>query len=573
MSNDQPAVPGVAIPVRQVRPQSLAPDPRPLSACLVFLGCPKNQVDSEHVLGSLTEAGYNLTIDPRSADLVVITTCAFLQSAVRESEAAIREALKLKQGNSKTRNGQHEPPMHTDSRADACQEAISVHPCPSVVGRSSRYPAVVVAGCLVQRYGKTLKRRFPAVDLWVPLRDMPRLAERLSPIAPRLHQSKIQDPKPRIRPCSPRVLSTPGHFAYLKIADGCDNRCSYCMIPDIRGPFRSRPMRDIIAEARDLARAGVKELILVAQDTTLYGTDLPKGVHHKDTKTRISRLAPATDIEATKALLRRSTNLEVRIPIEARMGNDGFGDSGLNRHSGFGFRACTSLSLWPSTSESGLAELLDRLRRIDGVRWLRLMYTHPAHLTEDVIDQFASNPKLCRYIDLPIQHVAGHLLDRMNRHYTRKDIEIQLESLRAIPDMHIRTTIITSLPGETTRDFDELLAFVRAARFDRLSCYAYSPEPGTKAARLRGQLSPAVKKERVRRLMLAQAAISRANLKKLVGRKLTVLVDSPGIARTRWDAPEIDGVVKLTGRRVNSGDFVQALVTGFSTHDLTARVI
>jgi tRNA A37 methylthiotransferase MiaB len=482
---------------------------------------------------------------------------------------------------------------------------------------------VVVAGCLVERYGKALKRKFPEVDLWVPLADMPRLAELVaSSSKPQTSSSgksaisnlqssicnrpSLSSPSVRVhrsslithRSDAPRVLSTPPHFAYLKIADGCDNRCSYCMIPEIRGPFHSRPMRDVIAEARDLARAGVKELILVAQDTTLYGTDLRNGIHHQGTKTRRSRLAPATDIETTKALLRRSTNSEVRIPIEARMGNDGFGDSGLNRHSGFGFRVCTSLSSWPSTSESGLAELLDRLRRIDGVRWLRLMYTHPAHITEDVIDQFASNPKLCRYIDLPIQHTADHLLQKMNRLYTRQDIQLLLESLRAIPDMHIRTTIITSLPGETARDFDELLAFVRAARFDRLSCYAYSPEPGTKAARLPNQVSPAVKKDRVRRLMLAQAAISRTNLKKLVGRELTVLVDAltadaeshhqgtktpreqgqesgPEVAagRTEWDAPEIDGVVRLFGRRVNSGDFVQALVTGFSTHDLTARVI
>jgi ribosomal protein S12 methylthiotransferase len=491
------------------------------SACVVFLGCPKNQVDSEIVLGSLTEAGYSLTTDPRSADVIIITTCAFLQSAVRESEAAIREALKLKRGSTSKK--------------------------------------VVVAGCLVERYGKSLKRKFPAVDLWVLLADMPHiprlLASRLSPFASRssarVHRSSFivhRSVPPRL---SPRVLSTPGHFAYLKIADGCDNRCSYCMIPDIRGPFRSRPMRDILAEATDLASAGVKELILVAQDTTLYGTDFETGIHHKDTKAQSQGNPPK------------------------------------------------------------LAKLLEELGKVDGIRWLRLLYTHPAHLTEDVIDQFASNPKLCRYIDLPIQHVADHLLAKMNRHYTRQDVELLLESLRAIPDMHIRTTIIVGLPGETERDFGELLAFVRAARFDRLSCYAYSPEPGTRAARMSGQVSPAVKKERVRRLMLTQAAISRANLKKLVGRKLTVLVDaltadpeshhqdtktrreyrkgtgrdvatgnwkletgnSLCVARTQWDAPEIDGVIKLTGRKVRPGRFVQALVTGSSTHDLTARVL
>lgn len=423
------------------------------------MGCPKNQVDSEHVLGSLTETGYSLTTEPRSADLIVITTCAFLQSAVRESEAAIEEALKHKQG--------------------------------------STGKKVVVAGCLVERYGKSLKRKFPAVDLWVPLAEMPRIPQLLPPPSSLTHSIR-----PRVsasRRTSARVLSTPPHFAYLKIADGCDNRCSYCTIPDIRGPFHSRPMQDIHREAEALSHSGVKELILIAQDTTLYDTDL--------------------------------------------------------------------------YGRPRLARLLEKLAGIHGVRWLRLMYTHPAHLTEDVIDQFASNPKLCRYIDLPIQHVADHLLDKMNRHYTREDVELLLHDLHAIPDLHVRTTIIVGLPGETKRDFDELLAFVRTAKFDRLSCYAYSPEPGTRAVRLPGQVSPAVKKERVRRLMLAQAAISRANLKKLIGRELQILVDAPGIGRTQWDAPEIDGVVKLSGRIAHPGRFVRALVTSSSTHDLTARVL
>ena len=532
------------------------------SACVVFLGCPKNQVDSEHVLGSLVEAGYSLTTDPRSAGLIVITTCAFLQSAVRESEAAIDEALKHKQRNP---------------------------------GKK-----VVVAGCLVERYGKGLKHKFAAVDLWVPLADMPRIGRLIAashkPQASSSRESAVCNlqsdicnrPAPRSSssghsrlstpdsPSSGRVLSTPRHFAYLKIADGCDNRCSYCMIPDIRGPFRSRPLHDIVSEARDLASAGVKELILVAQDTTLYGTDSRTGIHHTGTKTQSGGDSKAHLSVSCSSCLRGSTSASGSAP-----------------------------------SQSRLAELLAELGRIDGIRWLRLMYTHPAHITEDVIDQFASNPKLCRYIDLPIQHFADHLLEKMNRGYTGKDVELLLESLRAIPDMHIRTTIIVGLPGETERDFVHLLDFVRAARFDRLSCYAYSPEPGTKAARFPGQVSPAVKKERVRSLMLAQASISRANLKKLVGRKLTVLVDtltadteshhkdtktrrghgketgpdadtancelqtadSPCVGRTQWDAPEIDGVVKLSGRKARPGRFVTALVTSSSTHDLSARVV
>jgi ribosomal protein S12 methylthiotransferase len=428
------------------------------SACVVFLGCPKNQVDSEHVLGSLTQAGYGLTTEPKSADLIVVTTCAFLQSAVRESEAAIKEALRLRQKN-------------PDKK-------------------------VVVAGCLVQRFGAELSRRYPEVDLWTGLDGMdviPRLLKMRAGFFTSAEPHHIQ------RAAAPRVLSTLGHFAYLKIADGCDNHCTYCTIPGIRGRFRSRHIPDIIREAEALARSGVKELILVAQDTTQYGSDL--------------------------------------------------------------------------YAEPALVRLLQKLARVRGIRWLRLMYAHPAHLTEDVIDQFASNSRLCRYVDLPIQHAADHLLEKTNRGYTRADLELQLESLRAIPDLRIRTTIIVGLPGETKRDFETLLGFIRAARFDRLSCYAYSPEPGTKAALLPGQVSPAVKKERVRRLMLAQAAISRANLKKFVGRRLEVIVDAPGIARTRWDAPEIDGIVKLTGRRVLPGRFARVLVTGSSTHDLKAEAL
>jgi ribosomal protein S12 methylthiotransferase len=517
------------------------------SACLVFLGCPKNQVDSEHVLGSLTEAGYTLTTDPRSADLIVITTCAFLQSAVRESEAAIEEALKHKQG--------------------------------------SPNKKVVVAGCLVERYGIELKSKFPSVDLFVPLASMPQIPRLLSSSSAHPRSSSFS-PHPS---SFPRVLSTPLHFAYLKIADGCDNRCSYCMIPDIRGPFCSRPMPDILAEAHNLARAGVKELILVAQDTTLYGKDFQTGVHHK--------ACPARSYGCEASRSRRDTRTQ--------SGKNS--KPSLSASSSSCFRGSTSVS-GSMPGQSRLAALLAELGRIDGVRWLRLMYTHPAHLTEDVIDQFATNPKLCRYIDLPIQHIADHLLEKMNRGYTRRDVELLLHDLHAIPDMHIRTTIIVGLPGETRRDFDELLAFARAAKFDRLSCYAYSPEPGTKAARLPAQVSPAVKKERVRRLMLAQAAISRANLKQLLGRELPVLVDalttdteshhkdtkapSPdsgnrhsslvirhsseaisGLGRTEWDAPEIDGVAKLTGRNVRPGTFVRALVTGSSTHDLTATIL
>ena len=431
------------------------------TAAVICLGCPKNQVDSEQVLGSLVEAGYRLTSDPAGADLIVVTTCAFLQSAVRESESVIRQTLALKRRNPGTR--------------------------------------VVVAGCLFERYGDKLRERFPGLDLLVGLRDMPHIPRLLDSRVPCLRADTHRQKRraSRVRHVVPRLLSTPGHFAYLKIADGCDNRCSFCTIPRIRGTFRSRPEREILAEARSLADMGVKELILVAQDSTLYGTDI--------------------------------------------------------------------------YGRPMLARLLRRLGDIDGVRWLRLMYAHPAHLTEDVIDELGTNPKLCRYIDLPIQHVSDRLLKKMNRRYRRQDLELLIETLRSIPDVHVRTTLIVGFPGETDAEFGDLIDFVRGTRFDRLSAYAYSPEPGTLAYSFGPQVSVAAKRDRVRRLMQVQAAVSRANLKRLVGRRLTVLVDSPGLGRTEWDAPEIDGVVKLTGCKVKPGRFVQALVTGSSTHDITAR--
>jgi len=407
----------------------------------------------------MARAGFAPCADPGQADVVVVTTCAFLQSARRESEAATRHALALK--------------------------------------RRAPDKQVVVFGCLVQHSGPDLARRFPAVDLWVGL-------DRLFDL-PRLLKARQSAPGTRRRPDarSPRLLSTPCHYAYLRIADGCDNRCAYCLIPSIRGPLRSRPIPDVVAEARALANCGVKELILIAQDTTAYGRDRRDG--------------------------------------------------------------------------TALARLLDWLGRIPGIAWLRLLYAHPAHLGEDVIDQLASSPKLCRYLDLPIQHVSDRILRAMNRRYTRADLDLCLEQLRAIPDLRIRTTIITGFPGETAAEFRELLNFVRSARFDRLSGFAFSPEPGTPAcpdSSLSAQRSSLrrVGAARLARIRREQARISRSLLRSLVGRELTVIVDSPGIGRTQWDAPEIDGIVQLKGRKTHPGELVRCRVLSSSTHDLVARV-
>ncbi|MEM2144369.1 MAG: 30S ribosomal protein S12 methylthiotransferase RimO [Candidatus Jordarchaeaceae archaeon] len=419
-------------------------------AAVIALGCPKNRVDSEYILGSLAFHGYELTSFPSEADLLVLTTCAYIKSAVEESENAIRKLIRLK--------------------------------------RVNPFQKVVVAGCLVQRYKKKfLVDRFPEIDHWVGLNDILKIPE----IVDNLPTKEVENLSP-----PPRVISTLRHYAYLKIADGCDNHCSFCLLPKIRGPFRSRPIEEILEETHKLAELGVKELILVAQDTTLYGIDI------------YNRIA--------------------------------------------------------------LGKLIDELSRIKYIHWIRIMYAHPAHLSEDVIEQFGSNPKLCRYIDLPIQHISDEILSMMNRGYTRRDVERLLARLRTIPEMRIRTTVMTGFPGEREKDFNDLLEFIRYFQFDRLSGYIFSPEDGTRAKRMRCRIPSEIAQRRLNQIMQIQKQISRNKLSTLIGKEIPLIVDFPGIGRTEWDAPEIDGVVKIKRGRARAGSFINARILSASTYDLTA---
>ncbi|MFO7675832.1 MAG: 30S ribosomal protein S12 methylthiotransferase RimO [bacterium] len=425
------------------------------AAAVILLGCPKNRVDAESTLASLGRAGYALTADLAAADVAVVTTCAFLRSAVRESEAAIRRALAARRRNPALR--------------------------------------VVVAGCLVQRYGRRLHRRFPEVELLAGvdyLAEIPRLLKVRAGYACSESPSGTGSPD--------RLISTPRHYAYLRVADGCDNRCSYCLIPDIRGRFRSRRLPDIAAEAGRLARAGARELILVAQDTTAYGRDT------------MHRLV--------------------------------------------------------------LPRLIDRLAALPGVAWLRLMYAHPVRFTDELVARFSTASRLCRYVDLPVQHAADRVLAAMNRGYSRADLERLIARLRAVPGMRLRTTVIVGFPGETDAEFRELLDFLRAVEFDRLGAYAYSAEAGTPAARLRPRVPAPVLRERLERVIALQSAISRRRLRALRGRTVTIIADMPDIGRTEWDAPEVDGVVRLSGPPATPGQFHRVLVTGSDDHDLHGRV-
>jgi ribosomal protein S12 methylthiotransferase len=432
---------------------------RQQTAAVITLGCPKNRVDSEHILGVLGQAGYALTAFPEQADVVVVNTCGFLESAVQESCTEIRRCL------------------------------------------GSRRPGqqVVIAGCLVERMSQQLAKMFPDAAALVGILDIRELPAIVGAGAKTLARAR------RLSRCStalPRLVSTPRHYAYLRIADGCDNCCAYCLIPSIRGRFRSRPLPELVAEAEALVRQGVRELILIAQDTTLYGQDF-----------------------AGRKLL---------------------------------------------------PELLRALSGVEGVEELRLLYTHPSHFTQELVDEFVLNPNLLKYVDLPLQHVNDRLLARMNRPYQRAEVESLLERLALIPEMAVRTTFITGFPGETESQFKELLEFVQAGHFAHVGCFAFSPEPGTRAARMRGQVPTRIAEQRAKKVMAVQRRISLRRNQALVGKTVLVRTDHRGaggsgyLGRTYADAPEIDDVVHVQGRGIRIGERVRVRVERAGPYDLFA---
>lgn len=413
---------------------------------VISLGCPKNLVDSERIIAQLGLEGQIFTDDHRDADCVILNTCGFIKPAVDESTTEIRRLIKWKK----------EKP-----------------------GRQ-----VIVCGCLVNRMARTLPAQFPEVDGWFKIEYEGRIGRPS-------HPHRIPEPA--------RYLTTPSHFAYLKIAEGCRNRCTYCTIPSIRGPLRSRPPRAIIREARALAGMGVREIALVAQDTTNYGYDFDR---------------------------RR------RLP-----------------------------------------HLLRALAKVDGIEWLRLMYAHPAHVDDALIEEIARNRKVCKYIDLPIQHVNNRILKLMKRRYDRDGLEAVLEKLRAVPGIAVRTTVMVGFPTERASDFEELLSFIDCSSFDHLGAFAYWAESGTKAARL-PQVTSTIKRRRLNRLVGLQFQKVKERNRTLIGKTLRVIVDRINgrfaHARSQYEAPDIDRTIKLAGRNLQVGRFYEAVVTGFDDYDLKA---
>ncbi|MDD5132128.1 MAG: 30S ribosomal protein S12 methylthiotransferase RimO [bacterium] len=410
---------------------------------LVNLGCPKNLVDAEYLLGYWQKQGYHITKEPVKADIVIVNTCSFIRQAKEESIATILETAGLK--------------------------------------KKGKLKKLIVAGCLVRELGPELAKSLPEVDVFYQ-----------------------QSPTYLPEHSAARYQLTPFFSAYVKICDGCDNNCSYCLIPAIRGKFRSRAYPDIVAEAKKLVAQGVREINLIGQDITNFGSDR----YHCRT----------------------------------------------------------------------LAELIRQLLKIKDLRWLRLLYAHPAHLDSEVIRLMSTKEKICQYIDLPLQHINDSILRQMNRRVTRRQIENMIKNIRrTLPGAALRTTFIVGFPGETESQFQELYDFVAAARFDRLGVFAYSREEGTRAASMPGQIPEKVKQQRLKKIMLLQQKIALANNKKLIGKKMTVVIEGQGqkgyyLGRSQYDAPEIDNQVLVhSTARLRPGTFIRVKITKALPYDLIGQ--
>jgi ribosomal protein S12 methylthiotransferase len=439
------------------------------SVGMVSLGCPKNLVDGEVMLGRLQGAGYRLVADPKGADVIVVNTCAFIETAKQESVDAILEMAREKES-----------------------------------GRARR---LVVTGCLTQRYDADLRREIPEIDATLGTGQVEAIVEAAGGAATSLAQAEPGLPTWVYDHRQPRVLSTPPWLAYVKISEGCDYTCSFCIIPTLRGRHRSRNVEDVVAEARALAARGVREIVLVAQDSTRYGLD--HGVR------------------------------------------------------------------------DGLAYLLRRLGRIEGLRWIRVMYAYPATLTDPILDAMASEEKVVKYVDIPLQHASESVLRRMKRPTGRGNLLGMVERIRdRVPGVAIRTSFIVGFPGETQADFETLLEFVEAARFDNVGVFTYSDEENTASYDLPDRVPARVKQARRRRLMSRQRRISARKNRSLVGQRMSVLVEGthPDTdlllrGRTAAQAPEIDGQVILNDGTAEAGTFVTCEVTEAHPYDLVARVV
>ena len=434
----------------------------------VSLGCDKNLVDSETMLGLLNRAGYEFTDDETEAEVIVVNTCCFIGDAKEESIQTILEMARMK----------------TEGR---CR-------------------ALLAAGCLAQRYREEILKELPELDGVIGTTGYDEIVRAVEEALAGQTASHYESIDRAMDILPGRVVTTGGHYAFLKIAEGCDKHCTYCAIPGVRGRYRSFPMEQLVREAEELAGKGVRELILVAQETTLYGTDL------------------------------------------------------------YGRKA--------------LPELLTRLCRIPGLYWIRLQYCYPEEITDELIETIRREPKICHYIDMPIQHASDSVLRRMGRRTTRAELLERIGSIREqIPDICLRTTLISGFPGETQEDHEQLKAFVEECRFDRLGVFAYSEEEGTPAAAMDGQIPQEIKEERRDEIMELQQEIAFEKCESMVGRVLDVMIEgrveqeNAYAGRTYMDAPDVDGMIFVqTGEELMTGDFVRVRVTGALEYDLIGEI-
>lgn len=428
---------------------------------MISLGCPKNQVDGEALLAKLAQAGYQIVNEIENSDVMIVNTCGFIEDAKREAIDTILEVAQYKE--------------------------------------AGLISAIVVTGCLAERYQDEILKEMPEVDAVIGIganSDIVKVCDKaLCGIKTSNFPNKCYLPLD-----GERMLSTPPHWAYLKIAEGCDNRCAYCAIPGIRGDFRSRTIESVVDEAKNLVNRGVKEIILVAQDTTKYGQDL-------------------------------------------------YGEYSLDK-------------------------LLKELVKIDGLEWIRLFYCYPQRITDSLIDVIANEDKVCKYIDIPLQHSDATVLKNMNRVGDGNDYRVLLNKMReAIPGLALRTTFMVGFPGETDKQFENLCEFVKDMKFDKMGCFTFSPEDDTPAFDMKNQIDEDVKKRRQEVLMNAQFFITEASNKGRVGNVYKVIVDSFAdgkyTGRSYMDSPEIDsGIIFTSNKELNIGDFVDVKITDFDGYDL-----
>ena len=435
---------------------------------MVSLGCPKNLVDSEVMLGLIREKQLEITNDTAEADLIIVNTCGFIESAKEESINTVLQMAEYKQ------NG------------------------------SCKY--LVMTGCLGQRYADELFESMPEVDAIVGTDSFTDIGWVIDQVMAGKRLKHLQKLESKNVAMPPRMLTTPGYMAYLKIAEGCDNCCSYCIIPQLRGPYTSRPYDEVLAEAKALAESGIKELIVVAQDTTRYGED--------------------------------------------------------------------------TTGKLLLPQLLRDLNALEGIRWIRVMYLYPNNFTDELIEAFATLDKVCKYIDIPLQHASDRLLDSMNRFDTRAQVEELLDKLRKrVPGITIRTTFIVGFPGETEEDFAELLDFVEKQRFENAGVFQYSQEEGTVAGAMENQIAPEIKENRYHELMALQAGISEEIHQEREDAELEVLVegfdeDNLAFGRSTHEAPDIDGTIFIENAEgLAVGDMVRVRILQGFTYEMVGERI